>query len=45
MKKCSCPIYCKYCGAKLKKDIVGHYCPTENCQWHHGVDDCYIEKD
>lgn len=30
---------CKYCGAVLKKDSVGKYCPTKNCQWQHGVTD------
>ena len=30
-------IYCKYCGAKLRKDHVGQYCPTKNCQWQYGV--------
>lgn len=31
---CECPIHCKYCGAKLKRDALGyHYCPTHNCQW------------
>lgn len=25
--------YCKFCGARLKIDAVGLYCPTENCQW------------
>jgi hypothetical protein len=30
-------IYCKYCGARLKKDYIGRYCPTENCQWQHGL--------
>ena len=30
-------IYCKYCGAKLKKGPVGKYCPTKNCQWQHGM--------
>jgi hypothetical protein len=24
---------CKYCGAVMKKDSVGPYCPTRNCQW------------
>lgn len=38
----NCPIYCKYCGAKLKRDPVGHYCPTHNCQWQFGVTDCPI---
>lgn len=32
-------IYCKYCGAKLKRDYVGPLCPTHNCQWQHGVPD------
>lgn len=30
-------VYCKYCGAKLKKDHIGKYCPTRNCQWEFGV--------
>lgn len=29
-------IYCKFCGAKLKKDRDGLYCPTKNCQWSLG---------
>jgi len=33
------PYRCKYCGAILRRDAVGLYCPTENCQWHHGIDD------
>lgn len=37
---CNCPMYCKYCGAKLRLDAVGHYCPTRNCQWRHGVSGC-----
>ena len=24
--------HCKYCGAKLRLDFVGHYCPTKNCE-------------
>ena len=28
---------CKYCGARLKRDAAGQYCPTRNCQWQHGV--------
>ncbi len=28
---------CKYCGARLRRDSVGQYCPTKNCQWHHGL--------
>lgn len=36
-KKPKPPIYCKYCGAKLRKDQVGPYCPTKNCQWEHGL--------
>lgn len=43
-KKCDCPIYCKYCGAKLKKDPVGHYCPTDNCPWRNGTDNCCEEE-
>lgn len=30
-------IYCKFCGAKLKKDLIGLYCPTNNCSWRHGL--------
>lgn len=30
-------IYCKYDGAKLKRDIVGKKCPTKNCHWEHGM--------
>lgn len=30
-------IFCKYCGAKLKRDVVGLYCPTKNCQWQYGL--------
>lgn len=30
-------IYCKYCGAKLRRDSIGQYCPQKNCQWHHGL--------
>jgi hypothetical protein len=38
--RCNCPLYCKYCGAKLRRDPVGHYCPTRNCQWQHGANNC-----
>lgn len=37
---CRCPLFCKYCGAKLRVDGVGHYCTTRNCDWQQGVDDC-----
>lgn len=40
--KCQCPIYCRFCGAKLKRDIVGHYCPTDNCQEQYEVKGCVI---
>ena len=30
---------CKYCGERLRRDPVGQYCPTKNCQWHHGLDE------
>ena len=43
--KCGCPIYCRFCGAKLKKDYVGHYCGTSNCQCCYGVDKCVIAAD
>jgi hypothetical protein len=29
--------FCKYCGAQLKRDPIGQYCPTHNCQWEHGL--------
>lgn len=29
--------HCRYCGARLKKDTVGQYCPTRNCQWQYGL--------
>lgn len=29
--------YCKYCGARLRRDPVGQYCPTKSCQWHQGL--------
>ena len=42
--KCSCPVYCRYCGAKRRRDHVGHYCPTKNCQWEHGYKGCTFYK-
>ncbi len=30
-------IYCRYCGAKLRRDPVGQYCKTKNCQWEYGL--------
>lgn len=30
-------IYCRFCGAKLRSDAVGLYCPTDNCQWRYGL--------
>lgn len=30
-------IRCKFCGARLRRDVVGQLCPTENCQWQHGL--------
>lgn len=30
-------IYCKFCGAELVRDCVGWKCPTDNCQWQHGI--------
>jgi hypothetical protein len=40
-----CPLYCNFCGAKLRLDSIGHYCPTPNCQWQYGVEKCPIRKD
>lgn len=40
-------IYCRFCGAKLKRDSVGQYCPTRNCQWQYGLpeaDDLLTKK-
>lgn len=37
--QCDCPIYCRFCGARLRRDYVGHKCPTHNCQWQHGAGD------
>ena len=39
-RRCNCPTFCKYCGAELKRDPIGHYCPTKNCQFHQGVSTC-----
>jgi len=41
---CSCAsgVRCRYCGALLSRDMIGHYCPTVNCQWEHGLDECVI---
>jgi hypothetical protein len=41
LKHCDCPVYCKYCGAKLRRDPVGHLCGTRNCQWRDGVPHCF----
>ena len=30
-------VRCKYCGAKLRSDWIGQFCPTKNCQWQHGI--------
>ncbi len=30
-------IYCKYCGARLRRDAIGQHCPTKNCKWEHGL--------
>ena len=40
-----CYVFCKYCGARLKRDAVGHYCPTHNCQWSQGVSNCVSKED
>lgn len=37
---CACPPRCKYCGARRRRDSVGHYCPTKNCDWEHGYRGC-----
>jgi hypothetical protein len=26
-------VRCVYCGAKLRRDADGPFCPTKNCQW------------
>jgi hypothetical protein len=43
-KNDGCPLYCKYCGARLRLDSVGHYCPTRKCKWRYGVQDCPVEE-
>lgn len=40
-----CPSRCKYCGARRRKDSIGHYCPTKNCQWHYGYSTCTLHKE
>jgi hypothetical protein len=35
---------CRFCGARLKQDSVGHYCPTKNCQYQHGVKECPVRE-
>jgi hypothetical protein len=44
-KKHPCPLYCIYCGAPRKRDIVGHYCPTLNCQWQYGYSTCPVKDE
>lgn len=44
-KKHPCSIYCIYCGAKRRRDIVGHYCPTRNCQWQYGFSTCPVSRE
>jgi hypothetical protein len=34
---------CRFCGARLKLDSVGHYCPTKNCQYQFGVKECPVQ--
>lgn len=41
---CPCPLYCRYCGSKRRRDSVGHYCPTRNCQWQHGYAGCTVHE-
>jgi len=42
--KCACPTRCQFCGARRRRDAVGHYCPTKNCQWQHGYSMCNLHK-
>ena len=44
-QKDECPLYCKHCGAKLRLDPVGHYCPTHNRQWQFGAHGCPVRGD
>lgn len=30
-------LHCRYCGARLRRDHIGQYCSTRNCQWQHGL--------
>lgn len=43
-QSCPCPIYCRYCGAKRRRDFIGHKCPTHNCQWQHGYACCTLHE-
>jgi hypothetical protein len=43
-QSCDCPLYCMFDGARLRRDYVGHYCPTDNCQWRYGIDNCISRK-
>ena len=43
-RTCDCPYRCKYCGAKLDYDPVGHLCHTRNCTWEFGVPNCVRDK-
>lgn len=42
--RCGCAYRCKYCGAKLHSDPVGHLCPTKGCQWEKGVKGCTLSS-
>jgi hypothetical protein len=37
-------VRCKYCGAILRRDPVGQYCPTWNCQWEFGLPEDEAEE-
>ena len=44
-QRCDCPLYCRYCGGKRKRDNVGHLCGTPNCQWKFGFSTCTLHED
>ncbi len=44
MRKCGCPSRCQICGARLRRDAVGHLCPTRNCQNRHAYPGCKLAQ-
>lgn len=42
--RCPCPLHCRFCGAARRRDPVGHYCPTKNCQYQYGYAECTLHE-